>query len=118
MTCKSFEGRQTGEAIGIATDAMIRDISSIRPGTSKVMITDAASNMGKRMRHSHEVDYHLLCLDHIINNCVIHALGIKEVEPLVKKVKEMASKTHRSYINNKKIIPSSTVNREGRSKIK
>jgi len=102
VTCKSFQGRHTGEAIGLATDLMVREIG-LPIGTKTAMVTDSASNMIRGMKNSQTIDNHLLCLDHIINTCVNKALGVPDLKDLVEKVKRLAEKTHRSTLNNEKI---------------
>jgi len=85
VTCKSFEGRSTGQAIALATDSMIAQVN-LPSGTIKTMTTDAASNMIKGMKDSNEIDNHLLCLDHIINTCINKSLEVNGIKELVEKV--------------------------------
>ena len=67
------------------------------------MTTDAASNMAKGCAEAEKLTAHLLCVDHIINNCMVDAMKTPEIVKVIDKVKGLAAKTHRSNLNNEKI---------------
>ncbi len=82
---------------------MLSRIPGIDESLQLYMTTDAASNMEKGWAESEKLTSHLVCIDHIINNCMNDAMKISEVVKIIDKVNGLAAKTHRSNLNNEKI---------------
>jgi hypothetical protein len=103
VECRHVPGRHTGTNIARVLDSMLSRIPGIHDNLRLYMTTDAASNMAKGCSESEKLTAHLVCVDHIINNCVQDAMKTPEVVKVVDKVKGLAAKTHRSNLNNEKI---------------
>jgi hypothetical protein len=96
IAIKPSQGRHTGEAIALQTDALISQIPHLDSKASITMVTDGAANMKKAMRESERVGKHLLCMDHILNLAVQNALKVDSVDVIVQKCKRLAKLTHKS----------------------
>jgi len=103
VECRHVPGRHTGTIIARTLDSMLSRIPGIHENLRLYMTTDAASNMAKGCTESEKLTGHLVCIDHIINNCVNDAMKTPEVVKIIDKVKGLAAKTHRSNLNNEKI---------------
>jgi hypothetical protein len=96
LAVKPAQGRHTGEAIALQTDALINMIPHLSDQVAITMVTDGAANMKKAMRETEKVGNHLLCIDHIINLAVQNALKVASVDNIVQKCKKLAKLTHKS----------------------
>ena len=103
VECRHVPGRHTGTNIARTLDSMLSRIPGAHESLKFYMTTDAASNMAKGCAESEKLSAHLLCVDHVINNCMNDAMKTPEIEKVIEKVKGLAAKTHRSNHNNEKI---------------
>ena len=95
MDCKNFDERHTGTIMGEKIDRMIETIG-LPPSASIAMVTDAGSNMVKAMRESPNVADHLICVCHILSNCLKDAFESPLIEAAIDKLRDLASATHKS----------------------
>jgi hypothetical protein len=96
LAIKPAQGRHTGEAIALQTDALINMIPHLTDKIPITMVTDGAANMKKAMQESERVNTHLLCIDHILNLAVQNSLKVDLVDSIVQKCKKLAKLTHKS----------------------
>jgi len=95
MGCSNFDERHTAAEIGQKLDRMIEAINI--PGeASLTMITDGGSNMVKAAKESPNIHDHLICLCHIISNCLKDTFEIPAIKEAINMLKELASCTHKS----------------------
>jgi len=101
LGCRPFEQRHTGEEIASLAEKMIKQIPFLSVDISRYMVTDGAKNMGKAFKDSLEINEHLVCVAHTISNCLKD--GLKVVDDVVKRCKDLASTTHKSTRKTEKI---------------
>lgn len=96
IDCRHLEDlSHTGDVIGEKIDRMIEAINL--PGDATVsMVTDAGTNMVKAMRESPIVTNHLICVGHIISNCLKDAFDVPMIRDSIEKLKDLAACSHRS----------------------
>jgi len=96
-----WEGRTTGNDIGVGLDSLLEKIPGMKPAdeVETVCVTDGAANMGAGVRESQRMDRHLVCMDHLMQTSLLHAFEKRSplVESAIKKAKDLASHLHKSY---------------------
>lgn len=100
--CQQYEGSSTGNNIMLLIDRMIDDIPII-PKAVTTMVTDGGSNMKKAMEQCLNINEHLVCIVHTIQNCLKDAFVPEIVKAAINKAHTLATATHKSAKQNDRI---------------
>ena len=101
--CVNFDEKHTAIEISEKLDRLIEGIN-LPVNANLTMTTDGASNMIKAAsKESRNVNDHLVCLCHILSNCLKDAFEVKAVKDSVSVLKDLASSTHKSLLRTMEI---------------
>jgi len=93
--CQQYEGASTGNNIMLLIDRMIDDIPII-PKAITTMVTDGEASMKKAMEQCLNINEHLVCIVHTIQNCLRDAFAPTAVKAAIGKAHALATATHKS----------------------
>jgi hypothetical protein len=96
IACRHIEEpSHTAALIGENLEDMLSEVK-LPESVNIAFTTDGASAMVKSMTHSPMVHEHLVCICHIISNCLQEAFAEETIAPAITKLKALAGATHKS----------------------
>ncbi|XP_047122878.1 uncharacterized protein LOC105848533 [Hydra vulgaris] len=97
LDCQAHLNRKTGPLLAKGLDTMISKYEVLaRPDLKRTCVNDGAVNMKAAVSLATLLDKQLVCVDHMLNNCLKDTLGNGEVKIIVDKCKRLAQRTHQS----------------------
>ena len=103
LGCINFDVKHTSVEIAEKLDRLIEGLNMPLNATLTIT-TDGASNMIKAAsKESRNINDSLVCICHIISNCLKDAFEIPAVKDAILILKELASATHKSLLRTMEI---------------